>query len=163
MQIELIVINAVAAGVCALCLGILFTAPSSQLVSAFVCGMSGRLVRDLLLAFGWRSAWATALAAIVVVLAGTAFVRRREVSPVVVISGVLPLGATSVMFSAITNLMKAANLKGDALSKASDALIGDASRVFTTTAAIAAGIGLGVMTTRIMRKRETLAVPQPRS
>ena len=157
MQVEPIVVNTIAAGISAMCLAILLTAPPAHLLSTFFCGFAGRLTRDLLLMAGWRSGWATVLAAVAVVLVGTAILRRREVSPVVIISGVLPLGATSSMFTAIVHLMRVANLEGEELSKVSDALIADAGRVFTTSMAIAAGIGVGIVAMRIMRREQVWA------
>ena len=96
----------------------LLTAPPRYLVATFVCGLAGRLVRDLLTGWGMGPNWSTVLAAAAVVLVAVAFIRRQQVSPVVLVCGVLPLGSAVAMFNAILELMKLSTAQGDALSAA---------------------------------------------
>lgn len=98
--------------------------------------------------------WSTVVAAAVVVLAAVAVIRRHVVSPVVVISGVLPLGAAVAMFNAIIELMKVSSLKGEALSASSVALSANTGKVFTTSLAIAVGLGAGMAIVRCFRPEE---------
>jgi uncharacterized membrane protein YjjB (DUF3815 family) len=81
--------------------------------------------------------WSTAVGAVVVVLVAVAIIRRDEASPVVLVSGVLPLGAAVAMFNTIIELMKVSSLKGEALSASSVALSANTGKVFTTSLAIA--------------------------
>jgi hypothetical protein len=98
--------------------------------------------------------WSTAVAAAVVVLVAVAVIRRHVVSPVVVISGVLPLGAAVAMFKAIIELMKVSHLEGEALSEASVALSANMGKVFITSLAIALGLGTGIAIVRFFRREE---------
>jgi hypothetical protein len=76
------------------------------------------------------------------------------VSPVVVISGVLPLGAAVAMFKAIIELMKVSHLEGEALRGASVALSANMGKVFITSLAIALGLGTGIAIVRFFRREE---------
>jgi hypothetical protein len=76
------------------------------------------------------------------------------VSPVVLITGVLPLGAAAAMFNAIIELMKLSSLKGEALSEASVALSANMGKVFITSLAIALGLGTGIAIVRFFRREE---------
>ena len=156
MRLDPIIVNVLAAGISAMCMAVLMTAPPGHLLSTFFCGMAGRVIRDVLIAAGWTAAWATAFAAAAVVLVAGAILRRRTVSPVVLISAVLPLGATASMFNAIVHLMRVSSLEGEALSKAADSLIADIGRVFSTSLAIAVGLGAGIVMMRAIRKEEQM-------
>jgi uncharacterized membrane protein YjjB (DUF3815 family) len=142
-----------AAGAFASALAIILTAPSRYLVSAFICGIAGRLSRDALLGFGFGPGWATAAASAIVVLVAVALLRDREMPPVVLISGVLPLGSAVAVFNAIVNLMKVPSLKGEALSRATDAVNGDVGKVFVTSLAIAIGLTVGTGAMRVIRRQ----------
>lgn len=153
MNSVMILMNSCWAGLFASGLGILLTAPARYLVPSFVCGFSGRFVRDAAMVFGLSQSWSTALAATVVVLLAFALVRRNVVSPVVLVTGVLPLGAAVAMFTAIAELMKVSALKGEALSQASVALSASIGKVFTTSLAIAVGLSVGMaLVKRVMRE-----------
>jgi uncharacterized membrane protein YjjB (DUF3815 family) len=104
--------------------------------------------------WGLTQNWSTAVAAAVVVLVAVAITRRHAVSPVVMVSGVLPLGAAVAMFNAIIALMKVSTLKGEALSEASLALIANSGKVFVTSLAIALGITAGVIIARLFRREK---------
>src|SRR5215218_972077 len=103
-------------------LAVLLTAPVRYLVPTFLCGFIGRGVRDVCVGRGLDQNWAILLAATVVVLVAAAITRRNAVSPVVLICGVLPLGAAVAMFNMILALVRASSLTGPELAAASVAL-----------------------------------------
>jgi hypothetical protein len=94
------------------------------------------------------------LAAAVVVLVAAAVFRRHVVSPVVLVSGVLPLGAVVAMFNAIVELMKVSSHTGEMLSGASVALGANVGKVSTTSLAIALGLEVGISIVRLFRREE---------
>ncbi len=154
MDLLAILMNSLWAGLFAGGMGILLTAPPRFIVPAFLCGFAGRFARDVFMSWRMSQNWSTAVAAAVVVLVAVAVIRRHVVSPVVVISGVLPLGAAVAMFNAIIELMKVSSLKGEALSEASVALSANMGKVFTTSLAIALGLGTGIAIVRLFRREE---------
>ena len=154
MDLLAILMNSLWAGLFAGGLGILLTAPPRYIAPAFLCGFAGRFARDVFMSWGMNQNWSTAVAAAVVVLVAVAVIRRHVVSPVVLISGVLPLGAAVAMFNAIIELMKVSSLKGEALSGASVALSANMGKVFTTSLAIALGLGAGMAIVRLFRREE---------
>jgi len=154
MDLLAILMNSLWAGLFAGGMGILLTAPPRYIVPAFLCGFAGRFARDVFMSWGMSQNWSTAVAAAVVVLVAVAVIRRHVVSPVVVISGVLPLGAAVAMFNAIIELMKVSSLKGEALSASSVALSANTGKVFTTSLAIAVGLGAGIAIVRFLRRDE---------
>jgi uncharacterized membrane protein YjjB (DUF3815 family) len=154
LDLSAILMKGLWAGFYASGLGVLLTAPPRYIVPAFLCGFAGRLARDALLSWGMGQNWSNAVAAAVVVLVAAAIIRRHAVSPVVLISGVLPLGASVGMFNAIVELMKVSSLKGEALSRASVALSANIGKVFTTSLAIALGLGAGIAIVRLFRRKE---------
>ncbi len=154
MDLLAIFMNSLWAGLFAGSQGILLTAPRRYIVPAFLCGFAGRFARDVFMSWGMSQNWSTAVAAAVVVLVAVAFIQRHVVSPVVVISGVLPLGAAVAMFNAIIELMKVSSLKGEALSEASVALSANMGKAFTTSLAIALGIAAGMAIVKLFRREE---------
>ena len=154
MDLLAMLMNSLWAGLFAGGLGILLTAPLRYLVPAFLCGFSGRFARDVFMSWGMGQNWSTAVAAAVVVLVAVAIIRRPGVSPVVLVSGVLPLGAAVAMFNAILELMKVSSLKGEALNGASVALSANLGKVFTTSLAIALGLAVGIAIVRLFRREE---------
>ena len=154
MDLLAILMNSLWAGLFASGLGILLTAPPRYLVPTFLCGFAGRLARDVFMSWGMGQNWSTAVAAAMVVLIAVAIIRRHLESPVVLVSGVLPLGAAVAMFNAIVELMKVSSLKGEALSGASVALSANVGKVFTTSLAIALGLGAGIAIVRFFRREE---------
>lgn len=135
-------------------LGILLTAPPRYIAPAFLSGFAGKFARDVFMSWGMSQNWSTAVAAAAVVLVAVVVIRRHVVSPVVLISGVLPLGAAVAMFNAIIELMKVSSLKGEALSGASVALSANTGNVLTTSLAIALGLGTGMAIARLFRREE---------
>lgn len=102
--------------------------------------------------------WATVIAATVVVLVAVAIMRRRQVSPVVLICGVLPLGAAVAMFNLIFALMQTSSAKDEALAAAALSLTANAGKVFTTSLAIAIGLGAGIAIERMFKSDEAASV-----
>ncbi len=154
MDLLVILMNSLWAGLFAGGMGILLTAPPRSIVPAFLCGFAGRFARDAFMSWGVNQNWSTAVAAAVVVLVAVAIIRRHVVSPVVLITGVLPLGAAVAMFNAIIELMKVSSLKGEALGEASVALSANMGKVFTTSLAIALGLAVGIAIVRLFRREE---------
>ncbi len=146
--------NSLWAGLFASGLGILLTAPPRYIVPTFLGGFAGRLVRDAFMSWGMSQNWSTTVAAAVVVLIAVAIIRRHVVSPVVLITGILPLGAAVAMFNAIVELMKVSHLQGEALSGSSVALSANVGKAFTTSLAIALGLGAGIAIVRFFRREE---------
>jgi uncharacterized membrane protein YjjB (DUF3815 family) len=154
MDLLVILTNSLWAGLFAGGLGFTLTAPSRYIAPAFLCGFTGRFARDVFMSWGMSQNWSTAVAAAVVVLVAVVVIQRHVVSPVVLISGVLPLGAAVAMFNAIIELMKVSSLRGEALSASSVALSANTGKVFTTSLAIALGLGTGMAIVRLFRREE---------
>ena len=154
MDLLAILMNSLWAGLFASGLGILLTAPPRYLVPTFLCGFAGRLARDVFMSGGMSQNWSTAAAAAVVVWVAVALIRRHVVSPVVLVSGVLPLGAAVAMVNTILELMKVSSLQGEALSRASIALSANIGKVFTTSLAIALGLAAGIAIVKFFRQEE---------
>jgi uncharacterized membrane protein YjjB (DUF3815 family) len=152
MGLATILVKGLWAGLFAGGLGVILTAPPRYLVPAFFCGLAGRFSRDALMSWGLSQNWSTAAAAAVVVLVAVAITRRHAVSPVVLVSGVIPLGAAAAMFDTILDLMRVSTLQGEALSRASVSLSANAGKTFTTSLAIAVGLTAGVEVVRLFRR-----------
>jgi uncharacterized membrane protein YjjB (DUF3815 family) len=147
-------VNSLYTGLFASGLGILFMALPRYLVPAFLCGFAGRFARDAFMSWGMGLNWSIGAAAVVVVLIAVASLRRHVVSPVVLVSGILPLGASVAMFNMTIELMKVSSLKGQALSEASVALSANVGRVFTTSMAIALGLAVGMAIVRLLKRQK---------
>jgi uncharacterized membrane protein YjjB (DUF3815 family) len=150
--------NSLWAGLFAIGLAILLTAPRQYLVAAFFCGFAGRFIRDLLVGWGMSQNWSTVIASAVVVLVAVAIIRRHQVSPVVLICGVLPLGAAVAMFNMIFALMKLSTAQGEALNGVSIAFTSNLAKVFVISLSIALGIGAGTAIVRLCRREEAVEV-----
>jgi uncharacterized membrane protein YjjB (DUF3815 family) len=158
MNLLAIVLPSLWAALFATGLAVLLTAPVRYLVPTFFCGFIGRGVRDVCMAAGLDQNWATVIAAAVVVLVAVAIIRRHTVSPVVLVCGVLPLGATVAMFNLILELMQVSSLTGGALTRASVALTANLGKVFITSLAVALGLGAGMAIVGLFRRDESVAV-----
>ncbi len=154
MDLLAIFMNSLWAGLFAGGQGILLTALPRYIAPSFLCGFAGCFARDVFMSWGMSQNWSTAVAAPVVVLVAVAVIRRHVVSPVVVISGVLPLGAAVAMFNVIIGLIKVSTLKGEALTGASVALSANMGKVFTTSLAIAVGLVVGIAIVRFFKREE---------
>ncbi len=133
-------------------LAVRLTAPVRYLVPTFICGFVGRGMRDVCMASGLSLGWATVIAAAVVVLVAVTMVRRHTVSPVVLVCGVLPLGATVAMFNLILDLMQVSSLTGEALTRVSVALTANLGKVLITSLAVAIGLGAGMVIVGLFRR-----------
>jgi uncharacterized membrane protein YjjB (DUF3815 family) len=151
MDLWRILLDGLMAGFFACALGVILTAPPRYVVPVFFCGFSGRFVRDLLASLGLSLNWSTMIAAALLVLVGTAIIRRHAVSPVALVSGVLPLAASASMFDTILALMAVSSAKGQALQNASASLISSSAKVFTVSLAMAIGLATGLAIVRVIR------------
>lgn len=156
--VSAVLLSSLWSGLLAAGLGVLFTAPRKYLVAAFVCGSVARCVRDLCVIWGVSHNWSTAFAAAVVVLVAVAFVQRHQVSPVVLICGVLPLSASVAMFNLIFALMRLSTAAGDARNEYSLAFTANLASAFTTLIAIALGIVGGMAVVRLAKRKEPVDV-----
>lgn len=154
MNISTILINCIWAGFYSGIMGLLCTAPLRNILSAVFCGFIGCFSRDILISWGLSLNWSTVAASASVVLAAMILIRGNEISPVVLISGVFPLGATAAVFRMIIELMKVSSLKGEALNESSAAFISNTGKVFTTYLAITLGLAIGIMIMRLFRKEK---------
>jgi hypothetical protein len=154
MNIPAILINSLWSGFFSAGMGVLLTAPVRYVFPSFFCGLAGRFARDALMGWGLTQSWSTVVAAAVVVFIGVTIIRGHVVSPVVLVSGVLPLGASLAMFKTILELMRVSSLKGEALSGAAVALIANLGIVFTTSLAIALGLGAAMAVLRLFRREK---------
>lgn len=132
------------AAVFAVAFGVLLSMPLRGLGTCGLCGLVGSLVRDLVIGWGAGPSWATVVATIAVVLAAALEFRGRRLAPVAIICGVLPLGAAVSYFQTIAGLLRIPAQHGPELEQASLDLVASMGRAFTTTLAIALGIGVGL-------------------
>lgn len=158
MNLPAILMNSLWAALFAAGLGVMLTAPVRSLAAAFACGFAGRAFRDVCVGWGLSVNWSTVIAAAAVVLVAAAILRRYTVSPVVLICGVLPLGAAVAMFNLIFALMQISTAKEGALGDASVALSANLGKVFIISLAIALGLGAGMQFVRLFRDDEAAAV-----
>ncbi|HEX5043507.1 MAG TPA: threonine/serine exporter family protein [Candidatus Polarisedimenticolaceae bacterium] len=129
----------------AVALAVLLTAPARSLGAAFLCGAAGMLVQDGALALDVRPSWATALAATAVAVVATRSAHRQGVHPVIMVTGLLPLGASSAVFQALVGLGRLA--AGE--DAAADVAV-HASRAFVTFLSVAVGAAAGVLVARVL-------------
>ncbi len=153
MNLATIGIGSLWSGLFAVAVGVLLTAPRRDLAGILLCAVGGRVARDVLASCGLPPNWATVAAAAVIVWIAVATIRGRRVSPVVLISSVLPLGAARAMFHTIVGVMRISTLQGEALGAASTELMRDMGQAFTTTLAIALGLVVGVAVVRLFRRQ----------
>jgi hypothetical protein len=85
-------------------------------------------------------------------------VTRAGPANLVLICGVLPLGAAIAMFNLIFALMQVSSLQGEALDGASVALSANLGKMFTTSLAIAVGLAAGMAIVQLFRREEAVDV-----
>jgi hypothetical protein len=123
-------------------MAVVFSTPSWALVPSFCCGFIARVGSRSADGLGRepksRNVSCRRLGSFIAVR----FVRRPGVSPIVMVAGVIPLGAAGALFRAIVGFLQVLSLKGEGLS-APVALISNPSILFTTTCAIAMGAWTG--------------------
>lgn len=156
MDLPVILIYSLWSGLFGLGLAVLLTAPPNRLLAAFVCSFSGRLVRDLFIAWGLSSNWSTMIGAAAVVLVAVAFIRRHQISPVVLICAVLPLAGSVAVFNTIFELMKLSSARGEALNAASIAFTSNLAKAFATSLSIALGISAGLAIAELFRRKKEI-------
>jgi len=146
------VINGVWAGLFAAALAVVLTAPPQAIIPSLLCGFAARLIRNVLIGWGLSSSAAVVLAAAACVLLAIGLTgRRRGASVIAIVTGVLPLGAAVALFNSIKGILDISSLKEQALITASAQLSANLSAVFTTTFAMALGIGLGFLIARAFK------------
>jgi uncharacterized membrane protein YjjB (DUF3815 family) len=151
MDLTAILFNSLWSAIFSAGMAVVFSAPSWALVPSFCCGFIARLVRDLLIGWGASQNLATFVAAAVVIFIVVSLVRRPGVSPIVMLAGIIPLGAAGALFRAIVGFLEISSLKGEGPS-APVALISNLSIVFTTTCAIAVGAWTGYLLAQSVRR-----------
>jgi uncharacterized membrane protein YjjB (DUF3815 family) len=151
MELAAILFNSLWAAIFSAGMAIVFSTPSWALAPSFCCGFMARLVRDLLTGWGASQNLATFVAAALVIFIVVSLVRRPGVSPIVMLAGIIPLGAAGALFRAIVGFLEISSLKGEGPS-APVALISNLSIVFTTTCAIAVGAWTGYLLGQFVRR-----------
>jgi len=152
MDLPAILLNALWAGLFAAGLAVIFTAPPRDLFAAFVCGAFGVTARATAAELGLNANQATVIAAMGVVLAGSLFVRRQEMPPVVMASGIIPLAASLAVFNTIFLLMRIPAAPADTLNDLVVDLSSNVAKVFATTLSIALGLGAGMAIVRLLKR-----------
>jgi uncharacterized membrane protein YjjB (DUF3815 family) len=157
MEIAPMLLNSIWAGLFAAALAVVLTAPPQAIVPSLLCGFAARLTRNALIGWGMSSSAAVVVAAAACVLLAVAFAkRRRNLSVVAVVTGVLPLGAAVALFNSIKGILNISGLKEQALVTASAQLSANLSTVFTTTLAMVLGIGIGFLVARALKRELVL-------
>ena len=154
MNFSQILLNSMLAALFATGMAILLTAPYQYLVSTFLCGFTGRFVRDVMMGWGMSQNWSTVVASAVLVLVAVAITQRHRISPVVLICGVLPLAASVAIFNLLFELMKLTTLNGESLIAATIAFCSNAAKTFIGTLAIALGLEVGLAIARLISREE---------
>lgn len=153
MAITTLLINGVLAGSYATTMAIVFTAPAAYLSRAFVCALSVRIARDLLVSTGINPDWATMGAALTAVIVAVAITPNRAVQPLVLVVSLLQLAAGTAIFNVIFQLMRVSSAEGTALAEASVRLTSNVGQAFTRFLAIGIGLQLGLALTRAAHRR----------
>jgi uncharacterized membrane protein YjjB (DUF3815 family) len=152
-----ILVPALWAGVFAGAMSVAFSAPPNSAWPCFVGGLLGRLSRDLLTSAGATVELASMSAAALVVIVAMLLTRRPGLSPAVMVSALLPLGAAGAFFRALVGFMQIARLPQEALPQVSVELVTNLSRVFMTSLAIALGVAIALGLARLLPVRTARA------
>lgn len=145
-----ILVPALWAGVFAAAMSVVFSAPVHSVLPCFVGGLVGRLSRDLAIAAGATMELSSMLAAALVVTTAALLTRRAGLSPAVMVSALLPLGAAGAFFRALVGFMQISRLPQEELSRVSSELVINVSRVFMTSLAIALGVAIVLSLARLV-------------
>jgi uncharacterized membrane protein YjjB (DUF3815 family) len=152
-----LITNAFWAGCFAAGLGLLLTTPPQGLLPCFACGLAGRLVRNLVVAAGASATVGVVLGAVVCVVVASALSHRGQtISPLVMVTGVLPLGAAVPLFKSVYGLLTLPAVPGDALTDPVVQLVANLSTVFTTTLAMVLGVWLGLFVMTALGQKDHL-------
>jgi uncharacterized membrane protein YjjB (DUF3815 family) len=148
-----LLVDAVWGGLFAAIMAVLFQAPTSALLPCFVAGLAGRLARNLLLAAGAGPHLTTFLAATLVALIASVMFRRPGASPLVMVSALLPLAAAVAFFRAIAAFLRLPALNSRPPEALTEVMFVNLANLFTTTAAIGAGVAVAVVVVRLARRQ----------
>lgn len=153
MDVNAIVINALWGAVMAGGLAVFFTVPREALWIAFVCGALGRGVRSFALQADQGLLRATLLAALAVALAALLLAPKRQFSPVIAMSALIPLGAAINAFEVIWSAMRIPGTADPAqLATLGSAVVTNAVTVAAVTLAIAVGFLVPWLLLHMVRK-----------
>jgi uncharacterized membrane protein YjjB (DUF3815 family) len=158
MNVTTILANSLWCAVFATCFGVILATPPRVLVSCFVGGFVGRLVRDVLIGYGMSQNWSTMVAAAALVLVATALASHHRISPAALICAVLPLGSAVAMFNTLFELMKMSSLQGEMLDASAVAMSANFARAVTGTLAIALGLAAGMAIIRASQRQDSVGV-----
>jgi len=155
MSIPTLLVDGLWSALLAASIAIIFAAPFDALLPSFFGGFIARFARDGLMQAGASQTLATltAAAAVVIVVALMVRARRPGLSPIVILSSFVPLGAAKAFFLAVIGLLQITSLQGEALAAAPVALLTNLSIVFKTTLAIAIGAALGALVVQAVSAR----------
>jgi hypothetical protein len=142
------------AGLFAAAMAIVSAAPYSGLLPSFCGSFVARFARDALVAAGVDLNWATLIAAALVIFVAAVLIRRPVVSPVVMVSALVPLGAALPFFRAIADFLRIPSMTAEGVALLPQTMLSNLGKVFTTTVAIGAGASVAIYLVRALR-RET--------
>lgn len=147
IDLSTIIYGGLWSGSLSLVIAILFSAPIAALLPSFCGGLIARVVLDALMGAGASRPLATAIAAAAVVIVVVPLIRFRHpgVSPIVILSSFVPLGAAKAFFAVIDVSLRLTTLKGDAAAAAAATLVSNGSIVFWATLALAFGASAGTL------------------
>ena len=100
----------------------------------------------------WISNWATLIAATLVIFVAALLIRRPVVSPVVMVSALLPLGAALPFFRAIADFLSIPSMTAERLALLPQTMLSNLGKVFTTTVAIGVGVSVAIYVVRALRR-----------
>jgi uncharacterized membrane protein YjjB (DUF3815 family) len=150
-------LNSIWAGLFSAALAVVLTTPPQAILPSLLCGFTARLIRNALIGWGIVHGLAVVIAAAASVFLAIALVSRKRTSSLVaIVTGVLPLGAAVAFFNAIKGILEISTFKDQALITASAQLAANLSSIFTTTLAIALGMGVGFLVARLLGMRRAL-------
>ena len=152
MNIQEILINCMWSAFFATSMSILNSTPFKYIIPTFVCGFIGVLIRDLCQGWGLSTNWSTMIAALMIVIAAGLIIRSRDIPPVVLICGVLPLWASVAMFKLLNDMRNVSNLSGEELSKSATDLSANFAIVVVISIVIALGFAVGLALLRLIYK-----------
>jgi uncharacterized membrane protein YjjB (DUF3815 family) len=153
MNLETVLINSLWAALFAAAMTVIFSAPLWALAPSFLSGFGARFVRDVLIGAGVGPNLAILIAATLAVSLSVGLIRRRAVAPVIVVSGLIPLGAATAFLRGVVGLLKMSSLEGVALSEASVLVMSNFAIGFNTTLVIAMGFWLGIALVGLLGKK----------
>ncbi len=136
--------RAVLAAVFSLCMGVLFNSPVRALPLCLVGGGVARLCRDGLELLGAPLPTATLAAAAVTTLLVLLTSKTIEVGRVALVSAVMPLGATVVIFEAVSGMLHVANANEQQVPLVAAQLVQAMAKSLDILFGIGFGIALGI-------------------